>query len=73
MPTTIPMAHKRRQAALYADSNLPSRIATTTIRARDELLKTLRSEDFKNVAIFAAIGLVVSLIAAWSGVQGVWM
>jgi hypothetical protein len=71
MPTTIPMAHQRQQAALY--KNWSGQIAATAVRARDEFQKTLRSEDFRGVAIFSGIGLLACLIAMWSGVQGVWM
>jgi hypothetical protein len=73
MPTTIPMAHQRRQAARYADNYWSSEIAAAAIHARDEFRKTLRSEDFRSVAIFSVIGVLTCLIAIWSGSQGVWM
>jgi hypothetical protein len=31
------------------------------------------SEDFRAVVLFSGIGLLVALIAAISGVQGVWL
>jgi hypothetical protein len=73
MPTTIPMAHQKRQAALYADRNWSSQISAAAFRVREEFQKTLRSEDFRSVAIFSGIGLLACLIAMWSGVQGVWI
>jgi hypothetical protein len=73
MPTTIPMAFQKRQAAQYADSNWLGQLAAAAIHTRDELQKALRSEDFRSVAIFSGIGLLTCLIAMWSGVQGVWM
>jgi hypothetical protein len=73
MPTTIPMAHQRRQAANYADGNWSGQITAAALHVRDEFLKSLRSEDFRSVALFSGIGLLTCLIAMWSGVQGVWM
>ena len=73
MPTTIPMAHQRQRAALYESRNWSGQIAAAAVHARDEFQKTLRSEDFRSVAIFSGIGLLTCLIAMWSGVQGVWM
>jgi|KBSMisStandDraft_5_1062788.scaffolds.fasta_scaffold244887_2 hypothetical protein len=73
MPTTIPMAHQRRQAALYANRYWLGEMAAAAVDIRDELQKTLKSEAFRSVAIFSGIGLLACLIAMWSGVQGVWM
>jgi hypothetical protein len=73
MPTTIPMAHQRRQAALYANRNWPGQIAAAALDVRDEFQKTLKSEDFRSTALFSGIGLLTCLIAMLSGVQGVWM
>ena len=33
----------------------------------------LLSDDFRAVVLFSGIGLLVSLIAACTGVQGVWL
>jgi hypothetical protein len=73
MPTTIPMAHQRRQAALYTNTYWSGELAAAAVHVREEFRKTLRSEDFRSVAIFSGIGLLTCLIAMWSGVEGVWM
>jgi len=49
--------------AIYRDTN-----ATRTKQAA-----RFFTDDFLAVALFCAIGLLVSLIAAFSGVQGVWL
>jgi len=73
MPTTIPITHNRPRAATYANKSRAGRIVALGYRAWDELQHVARSDDFRTVATFSAIGLLVGLIAMLSGVQGVWM
>lgn len=73
MPTTIPVTHHRTRAASHAATSRTGRIAAFGYRAWYELQKILTSNDFRTVATFSAIGLLVGLIAMLSGVQGVWM
>jgi hypothetical protein len=73
MPTTIPMTQDRTRAPIYASGSGTGWIVALGHRARDEFKSILKSNDFRTVAVFCAIGLLAGLIAAISGVQGVWM
>jgi hypothetical protein len=73
MPTIIPMTHHRARVALHANKSGTGQIVAVGHRAWDELQKVLASKDFRTVAIFSGIGLLVGLVAMLSGVQGVWM
>ena len=73
MPTIIPITHDRARAAADATKNRTGRIVALGHRASDELRKILTSDDFKTVAMFSGIGLLVGLLAMLFGVQGVWM
>ncbi len=71
MPTTLPIAHQRARAPLRP--NRAGRIVVLARRTRDELQKILTSNDFKTVAMFSAVGLLLGLLAMLFGVQGAWM
>jgi hypothetical protein len=73
MPTTIPAARQRAHSAIYANKDRASPIAAPTYSVWHELRKALNSEEFRTVGTFSAIGLLASLVAIISGVQGVWM
>ena len=74
MPTTIRIIHDSAARASHdVPKNRTGRIMALGHRAWNELRKILASNDFKTVAIFSAIGLLIGLIAMLFGVQGVWM
>jgi hypothetical protein len=74
MPTIIRIIHDRAaRAATDATKTRTGRIIALGYRARDELQKILTSDDFKAVAVFSGIGLLMGLIALLFGVQGAWM
>jgi hypothetical protein len=74
MPTTIRIIYDRAaRAATSATKTRTGRLVALGYRARDELQKILASDDFKTVAIFSGIGLLVGLLAMLCGVRGVWM
>src|SRR5690349_3926717 len=69
MPTIIQITHHRTRAATDTGKNRPGRIAPLGYRAWGELHKILTSDDFKAVAVFSGIGLLVGLLAMLFGVQ----
>jgi hypothetical protein len=74
MPTIIRIIHDRAaRTATDATKTRTGRIIALGYRARDELQKILTSDDFKAVAVFSGIGLLMGLIALLFGVQGAWM
>src|SRR5262249_32176486 len=73
MPTTLPMAQRQSRAAFYSARNSSSYFSSPISGVRDELHRVFSSDQFSAVAIFSGIGLLVSLIAIASGVQGVWI
>jgi hypothetical protein len=74
MPTTIRIIHdSAARAARDVPKSRTGRILALGHRAWSELRKILASNDFKTVAIFSAVGLLIGLIAMLFGVQGVWM
>lgn len=73
MPTTIPMTHYRARTAFYAKKSAAHRIGALGRSAWHKLQKVWSSDDFRAVATFSAIGLLVGLLAIACGVQGVWM
>jgi hypothetical protein len=73
MPTIIPITHHRARATADARKTRPGRIMALGYRAWSELQKILTSNDFKAVAIFSGIGLLVGLLAMLFGLQGAGM
>jgi hypothetical protein len=73
MPTIIPITHHRSRAATDVSKSRAGRIAALGYRAWGECQKILTSNDFKAVAMFSGIGLLVGLLAMLFGVQGAWM
>ena len=73
MPTIIPITHHKAGAATDTSKTLTRRIVAVGYRGWDELHKVLTSDDFKAVAIFSSLGLLVGLLAMLFGVTGVWM
>jgi hypothetical protein len=73
MPTTLPIIDDKARAATYANKGGTSRIGALGYRAWHEMRTILTSDDFRTVATFSLVGLLVGLLAMLSGVQGVWM
>jgi hypothetical protein len=57
----------------FASSSFASRNKITESNALYRVFEALNDETLVGVAIFAGIGLLAGLVAATSGVPGVWM
>ena len=67
------MTYEKSRAARYQNRNWFSYFSDAVSSAREDLRREFTSDQLAAIAIFCGIGLLVSLVAMMSGVQGVWM